>query len=454
MRALEFDFEWMPTNLVKGAELASSWASLRIRVNDSVLTRVVDPSDNRVRERIRVPLYPLAEWLATNWWFLLHESEDRAGLADQSFRERHAIGPVREGYRFPNMQVVSFGTETRVTWEHDRFRWSGLEFLDRAGCEWIDKREFRETCASLVETVVERLSSCGVSGTFLQEEWRAIRNADQQERRFCETAGALGLDPYSISPLDKDNLLCLGEQLSGSVFEEALPILSAERLGTELQVIKKVLGVGKANSIPLQRFRSVRGEVVQAVTDQSCERPWVGGYLLAREVRTQLGLDGTPLASWPALSRALDEPRISDGRLSRSTAFNQAALLEGVVTSNEAGLPAFAFPPSGSSQTSRFRFCRGLAEVLVAPRSDALLTTARSNRQQRGRAFAAEFLAPSSGLRERVHQSVLDEEKVGELAWQFGVSSWVITHQIENHEIAEIKRSSHRELRPMVPDLS
>ena len=203
MPTLEFDFEWEAAPGIKGPELASTWATLRIRVNNSILTRVLDPSDNRVRDYIHLPLYPLAEWLATSWWFLLHESEDRMGNSDLPFMERHALGPSREGYRFPNIHVVSFDPGTRVTWKHDRLRWSGLEFLDREGCEWIDKDGFRQACAGLVDAVVGRLMSRGVRNTPLEEEWRAIRDAGDEERRFCQMAGALGLDPYSIDPLDR-----------------------------------------------------------------------------------------------------------------------------------------------------------------------------------------------------------------------------------------------------------
>ena len=445
MQTLEFDFEWEAANGIKGLELASTWASLRIQVNNSVLTRVLDPSGNRVRDRIHVPLYPLAEWLATNWWFLLHESEDRMGIADRPFMERHALGPSREGYRFPNIHVVSFDTRTRVTWKHDRLRWTGLEFLDREGCEWIDKEGFHQACADLVDAVVERLASCGLRNTLLGEEWQAIRDADQEERKFCQTAAALGLDPYSIDALHQTRVFGIEKALSGAVFEEALPILDVDRLETELVAIARALRVGKSASIPLQRFTSLRDEVIHLVTPQGQNRPWGVGYSLAREVRAQLGLDGTPLSSWPSLSRALGEPRLADGRLSRSRAFYRAVRLDGVVTSDDDGLPAFAFRPGGGSPTCRFRLCRGLAELLLRPRSDALLTTARSNRQQLGRAFAAEFLAPSAGLQECVHYYVLDEEEVAELAERFGVSPWVIEHQIENHRIAQIRGRDHRE---------
>ena len=453
MPTLEFDFEWEAARGIKGPELASTCASLRIRVNNSVLTRVLDPLDNRVRDCIHLPLYPLAEWLATSWWFLLHESEDRMGISDLPFMERHALGPSREGYRFPNIHVVSFDTGTRVTWKHDRLRWSGLEFLDREGCEWIDKDGFRQACADLVDAVVERLISRGVRNTLLGEEWQAIRDADEEERRFCQMAGALGLDPYSIDPLAKSRVFRIEKALSGAVLEEALPILHIDRLDTELAAIARGLRVGKAASIPLERFTSLRDEVVDLRFSHGDNRPWGVGYSLARQVRARLGLDGTPLPSWPSLSRALGEPRLADGRLSRSMAFRRAGRLDGVVTSNDSGLPGFCFRPGGSSRTRRFRFCRGLAELLLRPRSDALLTRARSTRQQLGRAFAAEFLAPSAGLRECVHGHALDEEEVADLASRFGVSAWVVEHQIENHGIARIGGRDHRG-RPWAPNWS
>ena len=74
----------------------------------------------------------------------------------------------------------------------------------------------------------------------------------------------------------------------------------------------------------------------------------------------------------------------------------------------------------------------------MQPGSKTLLTKAHSERQQRNRAFAAEFLAPSSGLRQMVSRPVLDDDDVDELAVEFGVHSRVIEHQIKNHHIARI----------------
>ena len=86
----------------------------------------------------------------------------------------------------------------------------------------------------------------------------------------------------------------------------------------------------------------------------------------------------------------------------------------------------------------RFHFCRALAEVLTPPGTDRLLTRAHSERQQRNRAFAAEFLAPSHALKKRVSLPVVDAEDIDELAVEFGVSSLLIVHQVVNHRIARV----------------
>lgn len=76
--------------------------------------------------------------------------------------------------------------------------------------------------------------------------------------------------------------------------------------------------------------------------------------------------------------------------------------------------------------------------MLWRPRTDALLTPAHTERQQSNRAFAAEFLAPSAALQQRVQRATLDHDDVDELATEFGVSSLVIAHQLANHKIARV----------------
>ena len=426
-----FETEWIEVAGVRGRELAATWASLLIGVDDEIVTRVVDERARTVRDHVYAPLYVLAEWLVTNWWFLFHEVENPAKEGDPAYARRHALGASREGYAFPNLQVAPAGARTRLAWTSDRLEWANVEFL-RAGGAWIESDEFRDRCSEFVDLVVRRLVALGIEGTLLQEEWAAIRTAGADESKFCRVAAGLGWDPYALDDAQRAAVLGLENVLSGAVLEDAVAILDADSLDADATAIAGALAAGKAAGLSLERLRSPRTPIPPTAGS------WTTGYALARRVRQRLDLDGAPLASVAALGDALGETPDAIEVVIQPRRFGAAALLDGVVTSDANGRPAFAIR-RGRDEARRFQFCRGLAEVLVSPGSDALLTQARTDRQQRNRAFAAEFLAPSSGLRARVSGPAVDEDEVDALAAEFGVSPWLIAHQLWNHEIARIR---------------
>lgn len=426
-----FETEWIVADGVRGRELAATWASLLIGVDDEIVTRVVDERARTVRDHVYAPLYVLAEWLVTNWWFLFHEVENPAKEGDPAYARRHALGASREGYAFPNLQVAPAGARTRLAWTRDRLEWANVEFL-REGAAWIESDEFRDRCSEFVDLVVRRLVALDVEGTLLQEEWAAIRAAGADESKFCRVAAGLGWDPYAVDDAQRAAVLGLENLVSGAILEDAVAILDVDSLDADATAIAGAIEAGKAAGLSLERLRSLRTPTPPVAG------PWTTGYALARRVRQRLDLDGAPLASTAALGDALGEAPDAIEAVIQPRRFGAAALLDGVVTSDANGRPAFAIR-RGRDEARRFQFCRGLAEVLVSPGSDALLTQARTERQQRNRAFAAEFLAPSSGLRARVSGPAVDEDEVDALAAEFGVSPWLIAHQLRNHEIARIR---------------
>ena len=429
---ITFETEWVAPEEIRGPELASTWASLLIRVDDSVVTRVVDRRAQTVRDHVYVSLYPLAESLVTNWWFLLHEVGSPAKNHVAAFKRRHALVSARDGYAFPNLQVASSGTRTCLAWTPEVLRWAGLEYHGENQV-WIASDEFRECCAELVDRVIRRLLFCGVEGTLLQEEWASIQAADQDESLFCRTAAGLGWDPYALSDAQRAAVLRLENVLDEAIFEEAITVLDVERLEADAAAIATALDPGNGTSLALEHVRAV----CTPPTPRAGGSPWQAGYALARDVRQRLGLDGEPLPSIASLGEALHEdPAMLEAATQRRD-FGSADLVNGVVATDADGLPAFAVR-GGPETNRRFHFCRGLTEVLTSPGSPALLTRAQSDRQQRSRAFAAEFLAPAAALQVRVHRRALDGEDVDELAAEFGVSPWLIAHQLANHQIARV----------------
>ena len=71
-------------------------------------------------------------------------------------------------------------------------------------------------------------------------------------------------------------------------------------------------------------------------------RPWATGYALARHVRQVLALDRALLPTTAELARALGEDPQALTTTTRSSNFKAGDLVNGVVTSDDNGHPAFA----------------------------------------------------------------------------------------------------------------
>ena len=105
---------------------------------------------------------------------------------------------------------------------------------------------------------------------------------------------------------------------------------------------------------------------------------------------------------------------------------------------DELGRGAF-IAGSRYAESRRFAFCRALCDVLTAPATaSALVTSARTARQKRNRAFAAEFLAPATWLRRQFPDGQAGDEHIADCAHDLGVSTEVLRRQLENHCIAAL----------------
>jgi Zn-dependent peptidase ImmA (M78 family) len=93
----------------------------------------------------------------------------------------------------------------------------------------------------------------------------------------------------------------------------------------------------------------------------------------------------------------------------------------------------------GHKNSRAFAACRALFEYLTSKGDPAAVVAPTfSERQKRNRAFAAELLAPANRLRESLSAEIVSEEEIDDLAQQLDVSSYVVRHQIENHDLAQI----------------
>lgn len=430
MSALRFDIEWHDGTGIKGPELAATFASFRMATTGSVLTQVHDHRAQTLREAVHVPLYPLAEWLVSNWWFVAYEAQNRINSADPAWAHRHCLVTGAEGYALPDVRFSAAGRQIRIDWKSRTPEQSKLEFRN-SGSAVVDRDEFLRDCSELVETVARRLTACDVTSSYLQTEWATIQSTDADELLFCATAAGLGRDPYAVDDETEHLILRVGEML-GDLREEALPAIDGAAPLDACGALQDAMDAALPNEVHLSP------RLLHAGNHRSrTERPWQEGYELAQRLRHSLGMNGELVADTATLAEALGHESTTLERIIQPVApLRTLSLIDGVVQRRSHDTASFGLRASGETGR-RFQFCRALAETLTTD-TDALVTKASTQRQQRNRAFAAEFLAPSASLRERISDQMVDQDHVTDLAEEFGVSTYVVEHQISNHRIAEL----------------
>lgn len=429
MTEISFVTEWQDGERIAGEELSATFATLRIDVRGEPLTKLLDNRAATIRDSIFVPLYPLAEWLVSNWWFLAHEPENPAKKRTSAFKRRHSLKTSTDGYALPDLTMTTSGERTLLRWSAGSSPWTKTDFLS-SGQATVDTDQFMQDCADFIEKVTRRLDARDIRSTFLQDEWAAIQNADDDESKFCAKSAQLGWDPYDLDESQQDQLFELADQLGG-LSEEAFPVISASAPLEDCAAILEAIDAAKPNELDLPTLQ----ESGRPWTAD--KRPWEVGYELAKAARSEFGLNGRPISDTESLASALSQDIET---LKRATApvepLSRLNLVDGVVTRGSSGCNSFGLKARGDAGR-RFLFCRMLAEAITS-QGDALVTKANTERQRCNRAFAAEFLAPAASLRARVDHPLVDDEQVDELAEEFGVYTQVIRHQIENHKIAEL----------------
>ena len=170
---------------------------------------------------------------------------------------------------------------------------------------------------------------------------------------------------------------------------------------------------------------------------QGCA-PWEQGYRLATDLRLQMGIADQPFGSYDNLLASLAAGAKAPSVLELAS----DSLFDALVHEAEPRRVALAIDQRKQHGNARsFALCRAVCEALVngseGVAGTRLVTSSQTARQKRNRAFAAEFLAPANLLRQSIPDRVIGVDVVETLAEEFGVSTLVIQHQLENHDLVD-----------------
>ncbi len=418
--SVRFRFEWVEAPPSQDERARATMAALSIEAGGAVVTSVIDRSSRTYRDHVVVPLVGVAEWLAVHWWHLFHEVEDTREQKPD-FEARHNLAFAGDGFVLPWLTMAPTPERMRLRWRPYRPSHARIEFVVEPGeAGDVDPATLERECRTLVEAVLERLRSQDVAPGALGDEWTAVNTPDRDERQFCRAVALLGADPFDVPDHLADAIVKLWKDAAPSLRDDALAAAdtdSAPQMSAWLADSLETLRDAKSGD----DWQEIR----EALPPMTAAPPWKRGYDLARSVRREL--DG-------------GDARFdftSEGPLSlhRSETQPPSTRIQGLAA---ADTPACAMAPRGETG-GRFLMARALGDYLDRSESGpAILSSLATSRQARSRAFAAEFLAPAEALRRRLNGGPVEPERVDELGAQFGVSSHVIRHQIENHGLATI----------------
>lgn len=440
MHRFQMDFEWEQPGGARGPELRATWARLCIRVDGRPITRLEDETIRATRDAVYGPLYPIAEWIVANWWNLLHEVASPRREASGGFEDRHNLARAAEGFALPDLNIQPIGRRILLRWTPGHWASGRLRFLGE-GAVFLDREEAVGVFQRFVTGVIHRLREEGVSDTFLEEEWKAIQNADPEEKNFCRSMGRLGLDPYA--PDDRDWLSILREiedSLPAGIREEFLSVADPDEVAAQGRRLGQWISRARALDLHLPELTDLRAETQGISASIPTDAlPWDGGYAFARDLRKLLGVPPERHFSSLAEIGAVFQAPPSEWQNAISVGEGWAAFINGVLAATKTGAPLFSLHQRYEAGRV-FTLCRMLFEYLSeADGTSAIVSPADSGRQKRNRAFAAEFIAPAAAIQSQIPSGPLTEEGVQDLAETFGTSSFIIRHQIENHGIARIR---------------
>ena len=446
---LDFQLEWHDAPGVKDQVLGRTWARLEIQFNGSgshprYLTLCVRTKFDSVQRGVYGSVFPFAEWIVENWWFLLHEplrvSEYRSARTnslDEQQRlwvQRHSLLSAREGGALPDMTIYRDGTDSVACWAPDPEPDDLIRptrFISASASVRMKPRDMETSLYRFVEAVLERLDQhCDEDTQRLRANWQAINESVEKEADLCASSATLGLDPYDPEELTPELVNLLEHQVAAQPLLLKNDLLEASSGRTLVRDLDWTTAASsKLNGI--SREANERQEF--GLTPQSMSTAHQVGYERARDFRKTFDIPDSPVDDFVALlHRRCEWP--SEPEIILEGPPNPSRLA--MIGRDGAGYPRLVTNQSRHTTSRRFRIARSLYFLSSAdyPSTPRLITAAHTWDQRASRAFAAELLAPAAVLRTAIADQ-LSDELIDDLASKFNVSSWVIEHQLANQDI-------------------
>ena len=437
MTSLSFQFdEWLQGN-DPDPRRALTLASLVIAVDDVPATRLFDSWAQTVTDRARLPLYPLAEWFAANWWRLHHEAprETIGGPPPLDWRLSHDLAAVGGGYVWPRLRFASDDLTIQVSARALRSAaWEPVRHLNDIPPAGVPVTAFDAAIEQLIGLVLNRLRELDVSAEPLETIWSDViaERDDAEVAEWRAWEARLGYDPGEAPEQLMQQIASLFMRAGKAALAEIVPVVEHHDVTTLDRILAIADLPGVAATLPLTgRAPSEPGHRSSLTTT-----PWDAGRAMARQLRRDHGPASGPIGDrqlFDFLGIARDGAKLPKAGGDRPIGLGVRAAQ---------GSSTLHFRRR-SPHALRFEAARFIAESMTAPEADRLLplTDLATARQKFQRAFAAELLAPIDEIVELVGPSP-STDSVEYAGSTYQVSPLAIANHLENYHRIQVESSA------------
>lgn len=422
--------EWLPP-FDAGSVEGYTFADIKILVLGRIATELEDHLSQTLRRGIYVSAYPLALFLAANWWRLRWEPAPLKH--DPQWLMRHSLAAIGEGYAWPDISFASDGEFILVSVRGTEYSsTSPVRYIaDFAG--WISAQDFERAVSECIEKVLARLGAIGIENTELEEVWKDVRseNEDTQASLWRRLEALAGYDPEEAPESFMRDLIDAARNAGWAGIQE-LAAASRQRAMEDLKLLQDaVRNHGTEFSIADQDL--IAKEARPWIADISIP-PWQRAYKAAQVARRIWSLDGSPLSN----SQLAEIMGIKEDVLGRTSGPGSALEAPYSAGSRNLDQNKSSLVLNRKLVTSRrFAACRLAGDHLCDP-GDSIIsaaTDAGTSRQKFQRAFAQELLCPIESLMKYLDKDAPSEDDIENAADHFRVSPLLVRTTLVNHRV-------------------
>ena len=413
---MKFLAEWIENAPNASPQEKSTLCDLQIFLGNGNACAWEDLDTGESFHHLTLPAVHLAEGISADWWSIF-------GSRDRS----QSILRHRTGHALPDLRFNFDGVTVEVTVKKFTYQNPRLTFTQEP-TEAVSRQDVEQELSEFVGKVIQRLKEFGINDAEVSECWSRVLQSmrDPEEAAFCEAAGALGVDPYSIVETDASFIEAAGGLFSG---EELIEFLADFRVGRESNTSREIVleGIRRAETESLETSRlpdllNAAYDIHNASRRRQGERVWAASYRAAKAFREAMGMDAGVTHQTPVTVAA---------KLGCSD-FQNVEFLSGIdaVVSRRCDDTHVYLGQLGGQAFENFAFARAVGSAICFPetRLGVVNKLQGAERQAAGRAFAAEFLAPVETVMDMRRGGV----EISDISKEFNVSPVVIGLQIEN----------------------